>query len=129
MAIGLFFGVGKALDERFAFTVAAFFLLFKQLDAESAHSLRICFGFGRMEFAVFTLHVFLQLLLRRTNDDRGLAKVALEWRQRLPLLRKIDRSIDIFAHSMITPDMIFSLREIYKEAPWSFFMIVLARGT
>ena len=108
MAIGLFFGVGKALDERFAFTVAAFFLLFKQLETESANSHGICFGFGCMKFAVCALHVFMKMLLREAKDN-SLTDFALEGGEGLPFLRKVDRPIDIFTHSMITPDMIFSL--------------------
>ena len=53
--------------------------------------------------------VFLQLLLRRAKDKGGLAKVALERGQGPPLLRKIDRPVDILTHSMGFPDMIFSL--------------------
>ena len=57
------------VDERFA--LAAFFLLFKQLGTQSAHSPRLfsCRG-SQSPIAVFTLHLFLQLLPRR-KGQRG----------------------------------------------------------
>ena len=117
LAVGFFLGVGKALDEQFALTDTANILLFKQLETESAHSLGVFSCRACVPIAVCTLHVFLQLLLRRAENKGGLAEVALERGQRLPLLRKIDRPVDIFTHSMVFPHMILSLFELHKEAP------------
>ena len=98
--------VGKPPDKQFTLIDAASFLLFEQLETESANSLGMLSCRGRVPIAVCTLHVFLQLLLRRAKDKGGLAKVALERGQGRQLLRKIDRPVEIFTHSMGFPDMI-----------------------
>ena len=99
--------MGEALDERLA--LVAFFLLFKRPETESANSLGKCFGSGCMPITVFTLEVFVKLLLRRKKNNRGLANVALERPERLPVLGKIDGHVDIFTHSIVVPHMIFSI--------------------